>query len=711
MLRRVYLVVLVLMFAPLSLVAQTEDEPADPALLVADSVVVTPDERLIADGNVEALYDGTRLWAKRIIYLGETDQLEIEGPIRIDSGNGVVVLADSAALDSDLRNGLLKGARLVLDQQLQLAAVQMARVEGRYSQLSKVTITSCQICGPRGVPLWSIRARRAIHDQQEQQLYFDGAQFRVLDVPIAYIPRLRLPDPTLKRARGFLFPSIRTTTDLGTGVKIPYFIPLGDHADVTLTPYISQETKTLEFRYRQAFVNGDVEFNGAITNDTLLPNETRAYLFGEGSFNLRNDYVLSFDFEVTSDESYLSEYDYSGSDRLRSELSLSRATRDTDLRASLVLYNTLRDDELNSTQPTIIPDLRFEKRYQMPRDLPGEFRLALEGHGHIRYSDEDVDGRDVSRSTVEGTWLEQWTLGSGLQVQAQAGLALDQFITSHDSTVAADDYSVTPSAALTLRYPLLRTTASGARQLLEPVAQIGWVGGQDADVANDESTYQEFDEANLLSLTRFPEPDRRERGMATVLGARFLHHNPRGWEAGLTVGRVLRTEEEADFTPSSGLDQAQSDWLLATHWRHVDGVYIIGRALMTDEGIVNKAEARGAWSNDLIDLSAAFLSLEADAEENRDEQTAEWSFDGSYRVHRHWTASANLRYDIADKRAAKAGLGLSYQNECIEAAFSADRTFADSSNLDPFTTYELTVLLKGFSTGGDAGGYSRTCRP
>lgn len=710
MLRRLSLL-LTFVLLPLAALAQDEEPAEDPALLVADSVVVTPDERLIADGNVEALYQGTRLWARRIIYLGETDQLVIEGPIRIDNGAGVVVLADSAELDSDLRNGLLKGARLVLDQQLQLAAVQMARVEGRYAQLSKVTVTSCQICGPRGVALWSIRARKAIHDQEERQLYFEGAQFRVLDVPIAYIPRLRLPDPTLKRARGFLFPTIRTTTELGTGVKIPYFIPLGDHADVTLTPYLSQETRTLEFRYRQAFRTGDIELNGAITNDTLLPDEPRAYLFGEGTFGLGNDYVLSFDFEVTSDEAYLSEYDYSDSDRLSSELSLSRATRATDLRASLVLYNTLRDDEVNSTQPTIIPDLRFEKRYQMAEPLGGELRLALEGHGHIRYSDKDVDGRDVSRATVEGMWLDQRTLPSGLQVATRIGVALDQFTTSHDSTVAAEDYSLTPSAALTFRYPFLRTTATGARQLLEPVAQIGWVGGQDANVANDESTRQEFDEANLLTLSRFPETDRRERGLAAVLGARFLHHNPKGWEAGLTVGRVLRSEEEPDFTATSGLDQAQSDWLLATHWRHVDGLYIIGRALVTDDGTVSKAEARGAWSNSKIDLGAAFLMLEPDLEEDRDEKVAEWSFDGSYRVARHWTALANLRYDIADKRAAKAGLGISYQNECIEAAFSADRTFADSSNLDPSTTYELTVSLKGFSTGGDAGGYSRTCKP
>ncbi|WP_417524131.1 LPS-assembly protein LptD [Marinovum sp.] len=699
---------LYLMLSPLAISAQGTD--ADPALLVADTVVVTPDERLIAEGNVEALYDGTRIWASRIIYVRETDSLIIEGPIRIDDGESSVVLADRAELDSDLENGLISGARLVLDQQLQLAAVQLARVEGRYTQLSKVTVTSCQICGPQGVALWSIRARRAIHDVEEQQLYFDGATFRVLDVPIMYIPRLRLPDPTLERARGFLFPSIRTTTELGTGIKLPYFIPLGDHADLTVTPYLSQETRTVELRYRQAFRTGDIELNGAVTNDTLLPDETRGYLFGEGAFDLGNRYKLSFNFEVTTDESYLSEYDYSGKDRLDSEVTLARTTRQSNLLAQLVHYNTLRDNELNSTQPTIIPDLRYERRYQLDNALGGEFRLGLLGHSHIRYSSSDVSGRDVGRAGVEGSWLNQWTFGSGLQVAAQAGLALDHFSTGDDSTVADYDSSVTPSAAVTLRYPFLRRGAGGARQLLEPVAQIGWVGGADADVANDESTRQELDEGNLLSLSRFPAEDRRERGLATVLGLRFLHKAASGWEAGLAVGRVYRATDNSDFTATSGLGEATSDWLLASHFRNTDGLYIQSRTLVKETGEVSRSAARGAWSNDRLDVGASFILLPSDSDEDRNEKVAEWSVDGSYRFNTHWTVSTDAQYDIADNRAVEAGIGLAYRNECVEAAFTADRTFADSSNLDPFTTFGLTISLKGFSTGGDAGSYSRTCR-
>lgn len=179
------------------------EEVATPAMLVADSVFITPERELVAEGNVEVFQGETRLRAKRITFDQETETLNIEGPIRIEDGSETVVLADAASLDSGLQNGLLLGARLVMDQQLQMAALQMNRVSGRYTQLFKTAVTSCHVCEDGRPPLWQIRARRVIHDQEEKQLYFEDAQFRILDVPVMYLPRFRLPDPTLERGQGF----------------------------------------------------------------------------------------------------------------------------------------------------------------------------------------------------------------------------------------------------------------------------------------------------------------------------------------------------------------------------------------------------------------------------------------------------------------------------------------------------------------------------
>ncbi|MWD26114.1 LPS assembly protein LptD [Aquicoccus sp. SCR17] len=703
---------------PLAAPAQeaVRDPAQDPAMLIADRVFVDGD-RLVAEGNVEAMQGERSLQASRISYDRGTARLEIEGPLRLRDGDNVQVLAESAALDRDLRNGILRGARMVLDEQLQLAAAQMNRVNGRYTQLARVAVTSCQVCGPEGVPLWQIRARRVVHDQQERQIYFDNAEFRVLDVPIFWLPRLRLPDPTLERARGFLIPSARSTTQLGFGLKLPYFVPIGDHQDITITPYLSPVTRTLELRYRRAFATGRLQAEGAVSRDTIRSGETRGYLFADGAFDLKNDFRLTFDVEATSDDSYLTEYGYSDKDRLDSEVILSRTRRDSYFEAGLRHFESLRQGENNATQPTIVGDAYYERRF-FPRLAGGELRMSAAAHSHYRYSDLDidgpdadsvVDGRDLSRLSTEVSWRRRWTLAGGLRAGVLTQVAGDLFYTDQDASRASDVAMLTPAAVVELRWPLVRREAGGASQILEPLVQIGWTGGDRPDVANDESTRVEWDEGNLLALSRFPAPDRRERGTVGVAGLRWERHDPSGWSAGVTVGQVLRASDDAAFTRSSGLSGTRSDLLIAGHLEAASGLKLLARGLLTESGEPSKAEARAVWINDRLDLSAAYLLLRADPAEDRPDSVSEWSLDGAYRIGRHWTTSANWRYDLVSDRTAKAGLGLEYRNECIEVDFSVSRRYTSSTTLEPSTDFGLTVSLKGFSTGGSAKEVRRTC--
>ncbi len=707
---------ILMVFSALPAFAQQGDDSDIPALLLADNVSVAGESRLVAQGNVEALHNGVRMTASRIEYDQETDTVVIEGPIRITYEDGTVLLSDGAELDAEFQNGLLRGARMVLDDQLQLAAVEARRVGGRYTQLSKVSVTSCQICGPNGVPLWQIRATRVIHDQEAKQLYFDGAQFRVLNVPVFYYPRLRLPDPSLKRARGFLIPELKSSTLLGFGIKVPYFIPLGDHADLTLTPHVTTVTKTMEFRVRRAFYNGDVEVTGAFGKDTVRRGELRGYLFAEGQFDLARDYTLKFDLETVTDDAYLSDYDIEDADRLDSALTLEKVTRDSYLSAALYHFESLRATEDNSTQPTIVADASYNRRFALRTG--GELRLGATAHQHYRYSNLDVDGpdadsivdgRDVARLNVDLAYLNRWTLLGGVRAGVEAHLFADSFGIRQDQSAAKNSAQISPALQVELRWPLVKSEAGGARQLLEPVAQMGWVGGSRDRVPNDESTRVEFDEGNLLSLSRFPAEDRRERGLTSTLGLRWLREDPRGWSAGLTMGRVWRESADTAMSRSSGLSGTMSDWMIAGGFRHHSGISIMARGLVDDSLDISKAEAQAKWDRGRVEFDATYLLLVADAAEDRSNTLAEWNFSGSYDLTRDWKASSTWRYDLAANQFAKASLELGYVNECVDVGFSVSRRFASSTNVEPSTNFGLTVALKGFSTGGSAKEYRRSC--
>lgn len=716
--RRALLLSVLLPWLGLSLPAHAETtaEPspaAPPAMLVADRVYITAQRTLIATGNVEAFQGDMRLRAQKISYDQASGTLEIEGPIRMDQGGDVTILASAAELDRDLQNGLLVSARMVFKQQLQLASLQMTRVSGRYTQLYKTAATSCHVCEDGRPPLWQIRAERVTHDQLAQQLYFENAQLRILDVPVFYFPGLRLPDPTLERATGFLIPSIRTTSNLGSGVKIPYFFRIGDHKDLTLSPYVSRKTRTLDARYRQAFRSGRIIFEGAHTRDDLRPGESRGYLFAEGQFDLPRGVKLGFDLKTVSDDAYLADYGLPDLDRLRSEVTLTKVRRDELFRAGVYHYKTLRDSEDQDLIPSAIADVTYQRRY-FPDALGGEVRLTLEGHGHRRQSDLTStgslpQGRDVARLTADLDWRRTWRLAGGLLAEWQIGAAADAFSVYNDANFANSETRLAPRSALTLRLPMSKRGIAGHQYYLEPIVQLGWRDLSGGAVPADESGFVEFDQGNLLALSRFPAIDAREEGLTLVYGLNWARYSSAGWQAFATIGQVLRQDADTRFTKSSGLGGTSSDILMAGQLKLSEDLSLTARGLLNGSLNFSKAEFRGDWMSRKASVSGTYLWLGTDPAEGRSEETSELWFDGSYEISASWRASASLRYDISDARATRAGLGLAYSNECITVDVSLNRRYTSTTSVEPSTDFGFTIALNGFSVNSGNKKYRRSC--
>lgn len=690
----------------------------DLATLIADSVRAEGNNRLIATGNVEVLHQGTRLQARQIVYDRSADRLEITGPIVLTDGPNVTLLGDSADLTPDLREGLVQGARLVLNRQLQLAANEIARVEGRYTQLSKVVSSSCKVCEANPTPLWEIRATRVVHDEERRLLYFDNAQFRVAGVPIAYLPRLRMPDPTLKRAAGFLIPTVKSTSLLGTGVKLPYFIPIGDDKDVTVTPFATTGgARSVELRYRQAFSNGTMEFNGALARDDLRDNTTRAYVFGGGRFDLRNDFVLDFNVEAVSDDAFLLDYDFSDQDRLESRLGLSQTRRDSFFNAEVINYFSVRAGEDNDTIPRQVADVVWENRF-VPGAIGGQGNLRLSVLGMRRPSDlgidsadgdQFVDGRDMGRFSAALDWRRDWVLPNGMLAAVMGNMAGEYYRVTDDDTLDGTVARLTPAAAVELRWPLIRTSARGVSQILEPIAQIVWSDSTNDEVPEEDSGQVEFDEGNLFDLNRFPGVDQREEGLRANLGIGWTRRAPAGLSFGATIGRVIRFSEEQQFSNASGLAGTQSDWLAAVQITGQDGLALMNRTLLDDDLSLAMNELRLDWRGRRVDLATTFVYLRSDRAENRLDRSSELAIDAAYRFDDTWRGTATGRYDFSADEATRAGVGIEFRNECTTVALSLSRRFTSSTNVRPTTDFSLSVSLAGFGGDRTAPGPSRHC--
>jgi LPS-assembly protein len=679
------------------------------ATLIADRVTIRADAELVAEGGVEVLFEGTRLTATRITYDRRDGKLVIDGPITLAQGADIVVLADAAELDADLRNGIMTSARLVLNRELQVAASALSRVDGRYAQLSNTVASSCRVCSTRETPLWQIRARSVIHDAETRQIYFTGARFEVIGLPVAYIPRLRMPDPSVRRARGFLVPDLTQSSLLGFGIRAPYFIPLGPSADITLAPFITSNSRTLELRYRQAFQHGTIEANGAVSRDTLTGDPLRGYLFLEGRFALPRDFRLTFDAELVSDERYLSDYGYSGNDRLDSEIALSRVRRDERISATAISYRTLRASELPVADqlPALQGVASWERRY-FPAALGGEARLGFSAQGYRRESREDVLGRDLLRLGASGRWRGERVLAGGVLAGAEGLFAADIYRIGDDSTLDEILLQGTPTLAVDLRWPLVRRGARGS-DIVTPMAQLIWTDRFGARIPNEDSTLPELDEGNLFALSRFPGDDVRERGVRLNLGLTWTHLSDADWQGTVTVGRILRDEDLGQFGGASGLGGLASDWLVGGQLRLGDRIALTGRTLFDDDFDVSRAEGRVDWNARRLRTGASYVWAAADPAAARPEAASELRLDTSLRLTPQWTLENDLRYDFVAERAANARVGFVFRNECLSADLSLSRRFTSSTSVRPDTDIGLRVSLLGFG-GGDAGPARTTCR-
>lgn len=676
-----------------------------PATVIADMVRIDGNGNLVASGNIDVFYQDTALKAEKIVYNRTSDSISITGPLILLDKSGNRLSADSGTLSSDLRDGILISARLLMANQLELSAQNIARSKGRFADLKQVAVTSCKPCDGRA-PLWQIRAATVRHDLQEKQIYMTDAQLRLWGIPVFYVPWLRVPDPSLDRAHGFLEPSIKSTTLLGSGIKIPYFIPIGQDKDVTLTPYLSEVTRTLEIQYRQAFHSGKLASRFVVSKDNIKPDKLRAHSKIWGDFDLPRSYALTFTAEAVSDKRYLGDYYDDTRDTVRSNLSITKTDAATHRETNLYYYRSLYDN--NSTTPTLLTFNRIEHR--LPRLFLGHLiTLSAEAMYSHRRSNLEKLGRDTGRINSAFIWQARHTAAKGLRLGLDIQGRADLFFIEQDDDYQDRILSVTTDVMGQVRWPWVGQIGR-SQSMIEPVFQIGYGIRDKNNFPNEESTIAEFDQGNLLSLSRFPAPDRYERGLRAAWGVNMTTQNNKGLQIGGTIGQVWRQIALSDFSDSSGLQGTTSDLLFAGHVTSASGINLIARSLWNADLRAIKSEISGQYTGKRFSIDAGYSQLEIDTQENRLQSVQEWTIASGYKMTSEWTLSNDFRFDLDAKRFATAGLGLTYDAQCAKMDFSVSRRFTESGTSPPQTTFALGFRLKGFGTGRGATQSQPSCR-
>jgi LPS-assembly protein len=554
--------------------------------------------RVSAVGNVQLFHNGTSVEADKVIYDQKTKRLHAEGNIRMTDAEGKITYANIMDLSDDYRDGFVDSLRVDTADATRMAATRADRTSGNYTVFENGVYTACAPCkdDPRKPPLWQVKGARIIHDQIDKMLYFENAQLEFFGVPMAYIPYMSTPDPTVKRKSGFLTPNFTTNSTYGYGVEVPYFWAIAPDYDATFNPrFMTSQGVLMQAEFRQRLMDGSYQIR-AYGIDQLDPGafagqpgdrQFRGGVETKGEFALNDKWVWGWEGVALTDYMLLSDYRLSVyRDQLASFLALPTEAPSqlfitgvgnrSYFDARTIYYLSLSGNQ--SQVPVVWPVVDYsnvinhsvlggEVSYKtnftnLTRDsvvydpinatsaangtclatsadsaksiIPANCLMRGMPGTYTRFSGE-VDWR---RSFTDSAG-EIWTPFASLRADAiNAEISNQPGVSNYLPVGDTQALRVMPTIGLEYRYPFINVQPWGTTTI-EPIAQViirpneSYAG----KLPNEDSQSMTFDTSNLFSVDKFSGYDRVEGGGRANAGVQATTQFDRGGSVTAVFGQ------------------------------------------------------------------------------------------------------------------------------------------------------------------------------
>ena len=447
----------------------------------ADTIKVQRGEVLSAEGNVLIQYGRSKIKARALKFNQKTKEIKFIDLRDFQDGEAISLSAADAVISSDLSEGIIRAATLLLDETIKIQTEEVKLKNGQISEAIGINrVTSCEECDGKD-PKWYLTASSAKRDFENLNIIYRDVTVRVKGLPIAFVPYLRMPDPSVDRAQGFLVPEAVLTSNLATGLKLPYFVPMGQSKDILITPYFSSKTKTFEFRYRQKFQNGDLAVIGAFSNDDLEVNKLRYFSKLVGNFKLSYGIDLNFDVGSVSDASYLGDYVYADASEFDSEISIGKTIVENDRFFDGDL-SYLREKEQDNSLDEYYSLSGLYLKDISPTNLPGKLRLSANLNSSVNVNDDNSFSRPPSSAQARINYNQRTSLGL-LKLSNQLYGQYNSFVNSADAGTTNEEFSFQYGASTLISTPLYAKGKSNLK-LLNSKLLLSF-NGQENDILGD----------------------------------------------------------------------------------------------------------------------------------------------------------------------------------------------------------------------------------
>lgn len=708
--------------------AQSADSDAK-LYLSSDSLVYDRDHKKVtASGAVRINYDGHKLVANTVTYDQSSGRLIAEGQIELVEADGNRIYADKMDVTDDFGQGFINSLRVETTDDTHMAAESGERVNSTVFVLQNGVYTACKPCAdnPKKAPFWQVKARRVIENGETHTIRLEGTRFELLGMPIAYLPFIEVPDHTVKRKSGFLFPTFTSAQNLGFGATVPYYYVINPSADFTFSPsFYSTQGLLLSGELRQRFDNGThtLQLAGisqlkpstfaAGTSDAV---RNRGMVRSQGEFKINPRWTFGWDVMLQSDNNFSRTYSIPGltGSTVVNQVYLTGLGKRNyfDVRSYYFdIQDADRKNVAENQQAFVHPVLDYNAVLDKPvagGELSYNLNFTNLTHRGIAAYTEGTTTRfpgvrgETSRISADAQWRRRFVTDQGIVVTPILAARADAFQlgmkapSSATYTYAGNFYSgisTTRSmvtAGTEVSYPFL-ISIPGSEHVIEPVGQLfirpdEQMAGR---LPNEDAQSFVFSASNLFDMDKFSGYDRIEGGTRANLGIRYKGTFDSGYSVNAIVGQSYQVAGRNSFAQTdlvyagwnSGLDKRASDYVGMVNVQTPYGLGVTESLRLTKEDFkLARLDSSLTYTSQKYNLSLTYSSVAAQPAYGSATDGQQLVVAGSVKFQDYWKAFSTFSWDLKKRQLNSGTFGLSYEDECTIFAIGFTETRDTTNN-------------------------------
>jgi LPS-assembly protein len=562
-----------------------------------------------------------------------------------------------------------------------------------------------------GCAYWNLRAGQLIHDKEQKKITYKNVSLDLNSIPVMYVPYFSHPDPTVKRREGFLAPSLSSLGgDLGSTIKIPYFYPLSESADFTISPvYYFKQNPLFLGEYRERFKNGDLVIEGGYTQGyqkitSTQTDGSRNHLYGNINLNFKDKILDESQFSTkiqrVNDPTYLRVNKINSTSdgfkknlvrenetKLTNEVSLNSYGKNETLNLKTAAYQNITTIKKSDQYEYLAPEITYSKYNFLNNNnlnLNSSFRNLNTNTNQNKTS--FINNLDHSTS-------ESYNSNLGIGYKFLTKINNINYYADHKSPNEDLNAQINPVVALDTSLPLAKISKE-SEQYIIPRILTRYAPGKMQNAKSNDIT---LNTDNLFSISRMNSDELIEKDFSLNLGLDWLwkeknlnQTKPR--EASFSIGQVVKFNNDLDIPTKSSLQNKNSDLVTKTTYLSP------GNFDFTMKNTLDN-NFNHAYYNDVTlkkflkqgEVNFNFYEKNSHIGSERYAKANLISFiTDSTKI--KIETDRNLKTDITNSHK----LGIENENECIRYGVYFQKNFASDKDLKPGTNVFFGVTLLPF---------------